>query len=227
MATAKKGKKSSKAKSGSKGKKKNNNMSSFSKFMLILLFIAVLAGAVLYTLKNFNIKNNNNDVKQEVVSKTNNTKENIVKTEPKPSTNKESKNEAKPKTEKATEPKAGNTNTKKASVEEKTAELKQEVKVSKTMTGSWHSSEQGAFLTMDEYGYRIDFSNVHASKPITGDYRIENNLIVFSSDGSECGNEDGTYRVNFFKKNISLTCKDDDCTNRRNILEADWEWLEY
>ena len=226
MATAKKGKKSSKAKSGSKGKKKNNNMSSFSKFMLILLFIAVLAGAVLYTLKNFNIKNNN-DVKQEVVSKTNNTKENIVKTEPKPSTNKESKNEVKPKTEKATEPKAENTNTKKASVEEKTAELKQEVKVSKTMTGSWHSSEQGAFLTMDEYGYRIDFSNVHASKPITGDYRIENNLIVFSSDGSECGNEDGTYRVNFFKKNISLTCKDDDCTNRRNILEADWEWLEY
>ena len=223
MATAKKGKKSSKAKSGSKGKKNNNNMSSFSKFMMILLFLAVLVGAVLYTLKNFNIKSGkSNDFKQEVTSKINNVKENIAKAETK--VKEDVKEEVKAET---VETEYTTNSTKPINTKEKTAELKQEVKESKTMTGSWHSSEQGAFLTMDEYGYRIDFSNVHASKPITGDYRIDNNLIVFSSDGKECGKEEGTYRINFFKKNISLTCKNDNCTNRKNILEADWEWLEY
>lgn len=209
MATAKKGKKSSKPKSGSKKKKNNNKMNFFSKFMLILLLIAVFAGAIFYTLNNF--------------SKTKTTTPTISKTSTKvttPTTN--TKPDPTPAPSKVQTPTPS-----KASNEEKTAELKQEFKELKTMTGSWHSSEQGAFLTMDEYGYRIDFSNVHASKPITGNYRIENNLIVFTSDGSECKNEDGTYRINFFKKNISLTCKSDNCVNRRNILEADWEWLEY
>jgi hypothetical protein len=209
MATTKKGKKSSKPKSGSKKKKSNNKMNFFSKFMLILLLIAVFAGAIFYTLNNF--------------SKTKTTTPTISKTSTKvttPTTN--TKPDPTPAPSKVQTPAPS-----KASNEEKTAELKQEFKELKTMTGSWHSSEQGAFLTMDEYGYRIDFSNVHASKPITGNYRIENNLIIFSSDGSECKGEDGTYRINFFKKNISLTCKSDDCTNRRNILEADWEWLEY
>lgn len=209
MATAKKGKKSSKPKSGSKKKKSNNKMNFFSKFMLILLLIAVFAGAIFYTLNNF--------------SKTKTTTPTISKTSTKvttPTTN--TKPDPTPAPSKVQTPAPS-----KASNEEKTAELKQEFKELKTMTGSWHSSEQGAFLTMDEYGYRIDFSNVHASKPITGNYRIENNLIVFTSDGSECKNEDGTYRINFFKKNISLTCKSDNCVNRRNILEADWEWLEY
>ena len=225
MATAKKGKKSSKAKSGSKGKKSNNNMSSFSKFMLILLFLAVLAGAVLYTIKNFNINiDKNKELRQEVTSKNNNVKENIVKVESKVKEDVKKEDKVEKQT---SETKTMTNSTKTIDVKGKTAELKQEVKVSKTMTGSWHSSEQGAFLTMDEYGYRIDFSNVHASKPITGNYRIENNLIIFSSDGTECKNEEGTYRINFFKKNISLTCKSDNCTDRRNILEADWEWLEY
>jgi hypothetical protein len=209
MATAKKGKKSSKPKSGSKKKKSNNKMNFFSKFMLTLLLIAVFAGAIFYTLNNF--------------SKTKTTTPTISKTSTKvttPTTN--TKPDPTPAPSKVQTPAPS-----KASNEEKTAELKQEFKELKTMTGSWHSSEQGAFLTMDEYGYRIDFSNVHASKPITGNYRIENNLIVFTSDGSECKNEDGTYRINFFKKNISLTCKSDNCVNRRNILEADWEWLEY
>lgn len=209
MATTKKGKKSSKPKSGSKKKKSNNKMNFFSKFMLILLLIAVFAGAIFYTLNNF--------------SKTKTTTPTISKTSTKvttPTTN--TKPDPTPAPSKVQTPAPS-----KASNEEKTAELKKEFKELKTMTGSWHSSEQGAFLTMDEYGYRIDFSNVHASKPITGNYRIENNLIVFTSDGSECKNEDGTYRINFFKKNISLTCKSDNCVNRRNILEADWEWLEY
>lgn len=209
MATAKKGKKSSKPKSGSKKKKSNNKMNFFSKFMLTLLLIAVFAGAIFYTLNNF--------------SKTKTTTPTISKTSTKvttPTTN--TKPDPIPAPSKVQTPAPS-----KASNEEKTAELKQEFKELKTMTGSWHSSEQGAFLTMDEYGYRIDFSNVHASKPITGNYRIENNLIVFTSDGSECKNEDGTYRINFFKQNISLTCKSDNCVNRRNILEADWEWLEY
>ena len=128
---------------------------------------------------------------------------------------------------KKSEAKSQQTTITKVNAEEKTAVLKEEFKESKTISGSWQSSEQGAFLTMDEYGYRIDFANVHASKPITGSYFIENNLITFTSDGDECYDNDGTYRITFYKKNISLTCKNDECTDRKNILEADWEWLEY
>ncbi len=226
MAAAKKGKK----KSGSKGKKKSGNSSFFTKFILVLLVLAMIVAAILFTLNNFNIKeirinNNENDAKTEIVVKKDENKS-TTKPSEKTKTTVETKAKSESKTEKPAEIKV-ETSTKPLDTKEKTAELKQEVKEAKTMTGSWHSSEQGAFLTMDEYGYRIDFSNVHASKPITGNYRIENNLIVFSSDGSECGKKEGTYRINFFKKNISLTCKSDDCTDRRNILEADWEWLEY
>lgn len=226
MAAAKKGKK----KSGSKGKKKSGNSSFFTKFILVLLVLAMIVAAILFTLNNFNIKeirinNNENDAKTEIVVKKDENKS-TTKPSEKTKTTVETKAKSESKTEKPAEIKV-ETSTKPLDTKEKTAELKQEVKEAKTMTGSWHSSEQGAFLTMDEYGYRIDFSNVHASKPITGNYRIENNLIVFSSDDSECGKKEGTYRINFFKKNISLTCKSDDCTDRRNILEADWEWLEY
>ena len=97
----------------------------------------------------------------------------------------------------------------------------------KTLSGCWVSSEQGAFLTMDVYGYRIDFSNVAASRPITGNYYIENNLITFVGDDDDCGETEGTYRITFYKKNISLNCKNDDCKDRRNLLETDWEWVEY
>jgi hypothetical protein len=80
-------------------------------------------------------------------------------------------------------------------------------------------------LTLDEYGYRIDFFGVDASKPITGNYSIEKNLIIFTNDDGEC-KDSGTYRITFYKNNFSLIAKDDDCNSRRNILEADWEWIE-
>lgn len=230
MATAKKGNKTNQHKKGAKSKKKKDNTSLFTKFLLVLVALAMVVAAFLFTVNKFNITNTSfkrekNNTKTEVV-----VKKEEKKSTPKPAektvTKVETKTPSENKTTKPVETKV-ETSTKPIDAKEKTAELKQEFKETKTMTGSWHSSEQGAFLTMDEYGYRIDFSNVHASKPITGNYRIENNLIVFSSDGNECGKEDGTYRINFFKKNISLTCKSDNCTNRRNILEADWEWLEY
>jgi hypothetical protein len=107
--------------------------------------------------------------------------------------------------------------------EPKTQKSKSE---SKTLSGSWLSSEQGASLTLDEYGYRIDFFGVDASKPITGNYSIEKNLIIFTSDDSDCNGLDGTYRITFYKKDFSLIAKDDKCSSRRNILEADWEWIE-
>ena len=232
MAAAKKGKKTSKPKSGSKKKKTNNNMNFFMKFMLVLLLLAVLAGAVFYTLKNFNAADSGqrsavsgqqcndkglmaNDERQKAKGEGQRANDEGQRA------NVESK-----KPEAKSQQPTVNSQTK-VNAEEKTAVLKQEVKESKTMSGSWQSSEQGAFLTMDKYGYRIDFANVHASKPITGSYFIENNLVTFTSDGDECYDSDGTYRITFYKKNISLTCKNDDCTDRKNILEADWEWLEY
>ena len=222
MAAAKKGKKTSKPKSGSKKKKTNNNMNFFMKFMLVLLLLAVLAGAVFYTLKNFNAADSGQQSaisgQQSAVSGQQSNDKGLMANDEGQRANGESKQP---------EAKSQQTTITKVNAEEKTAALKQEVKESKTMSGSWQSSEQGAFLTMDKYGYRIDFANVHASKPITGSYFIENNLVTFTSDGDECYDSDGTDRITFYKKNISLTCKNDDCTDRKNILEADWEWLEY
>ena len=246
MAAAKKGKKTSKPKSGSKKKKTNNNMNFFMKFMLVLLLLAVLAGAVFYTLKNFNAADSGQrsavSGQQSAVSGQQSNDKGLMANDERQKANDE-RQKAKGEGQRANdEGQKANVESKKpeaksqqptvnsqtkVNAEEKTAVLKQEVKESKTMSGSWQSSEQGAFLTMDKYGYRIDFANVHASKPITGSYFIENNLVTFTSDGDECYDSDGTYRITFYKKNISLTCKNDDCTDRKNILEADWEWLEY
>ena len=232
MAAAKKGKKTSKPKSGSKKKKTNNNMNFFMKFMLVLLLLAVLAGAVFYALKNFNAADSSQrsavSSQQSAVSGQQSNDKGLMANDKGLMTNGEGQKanvESKKPEAKSQQPTV-NSQTK-VNAEEKTAVLKQEVKESKTMSGSWQSSEQGAFLTMDKYGYRIDFANVHASKPITGSYFIENNLVTFTSDGDECYDSDGTYRITFYKKNISLTCKNDDCTDRKNILEADWEWMEY
>lgn len=204
MATAKKGK----TKKGSKGKKKRGNSGFFTKFILILLVLAMIAAAVFFTLGNFSIdeikfNNEKKEAKTEAVIKKEENK-NVAKP----------KEEAKVKVENKTEIKKEDTN------------VKKEFKELKTLEGCWISSEQGAFITIDQYGYRIDFSNVDASEPLTGNYYIDNNLITFVSDGAECKGEEGTYRITFYKKNISLSCKNDDCTSRRNILETDWEWIE-
>ncbi len=212
MTTAKKGKKTSSPKKGAKTKKKKSNSGFFTKFLLIFIVLSLIAAAVLFTLKNFNID----------ITKVEKEKD-IVKTEI-------LANEAKTKSDKIevkTEQKNETSTPQKQDAPKEDKEIKKEFKELKTLKGCWHSTEQGAFITIDEYGYRIDFSNVDASKPMTGNYFIENNLITFTSDGNECGGLDGTYRVTFYKKNISLSCKNDECTDRRNVLEADWEWVEY
>lgn len=212
MATAKKGKKTSSPKKSAKTKKKKANSGFFTKFLLIFIVLSLIAAAVLFTLKNFNID----------ITKAEKEKD-IIKTEI-------LANDAKTKSDKVevkTEQKNETSVTQKQDAPQEAKEIKKEFKELKTLNGCWHSTEQGAFITIDEYGYRIDFSNVDASKPMTGNYFIENNLITFTSDGNECDGLDGTYRVTFYKKNISLSCKNDECTDRRNVLEADWEWVEY
>lgn len=212
MATAKKGKKTSSPKKSAKTKKKKANSGFFTKFLLIFIVLSLIAAAVLFTLKNFNID----------ITKVEKEKD-IIKTEI-------LANDAKTKSHKVevkTEQKNETSVTQKQDAPQEAKEIKKEFKELKTLNGCWHSTEQGAFITIDEYGYRIDFSNVDASKPMTGNYFIENNLITFTSDGNECDGLDGTYRVTFYKKNISLSCKNDECTDRRNVLEADWEWVEY
>lgn len=212
MATAKKGKKTSSPKKGAKTKKKKTISRFLTKFLLIFIVLSLIAAAVLFTLKNFNIditkvKNEGDVEKTEIPTK----------------------DETKPKadeTQMKTEIKSDATDPQKQDTSNETKDIKKEFKELKTLSGCWHSTEQGAFITIDEYGYRIDFSNVDASRPMTGNYFIENNLITFTSDGNEC-EDDGTYRITFYKKNISLSCKNDECTDRRNILEADWEWVEY
>lgn len=212
MATAKKGKKTSSPKKSAKTKKKKANSGFFTKFLLIFIVLSLIAAAILFTLKNFNID----------ITKVEKEKD-IIKTEI-------LANDAKTKSDKV-EVKTGQKNEtatpQKQDSPQEAKEIKKEFKELKTLNGCWHSTEQGAFISIDEYGYRIDFSNVDASKPMTGNYFIENNLVTFTSDGNECDGLDGTYRVTFYKKNISLSCKNDECTDRRNVLEADWEWVEF
>lgn len=212
MATAKKGKKTSSTKKSAKTKKKKANSGFFTKFLLIFIVLSLIAAAVLFTLKNFNID----------ITKVENEKD-IIKTEILAYDAKTKSDKVEVKTEQKNETSV----TQKQDAPQEAKEIKKEFKELKTLNGCWHSTEQGAFITIDEYGYRIDFSNVDASKPMTGNYFIENNLITFTSDGNECDGLDGTYRVTFYKKNISLSCKNDECTDRRNILEAEWEWVEY
>jgi hypothetical protein len=174
--------------------------------------LSLIAAAILFTLKNFNIDITKVEKEKDIV------KTEILANEAKTKSNK---------VEVKTEQKNETATPQKQDSPKESKEIKKEFKELKTLNGCWHSTEQGAFITIDEYGYRIDFSNVDASKPMTGNYFIENNLITFTSDGNECDGLDGTYRVTFYKKNISLSCKNDECTDRRNVLEADWEWVEY
>lgn len=224
MAEAKKGKKTGAAKKGSKPKKKSAkkvSLNFFSKIMLTLLLIAVIACAIFMTLSNFNNKEKKvkEKPKQEVSIKHDNKKKSDkdVKTEVKIEDKKETKTEVK--SDKKTE-------VKKEESKLPETEHKKEFKELKTLNGCWLSNEQGASITIDDYGYRIDFFGVDASKPITGNYSIEKNLIVFTSDGSDCNGVEGSYRITFYKKNISLICIDDKCSSRKSILEADWEWIE-
>ena len=250
MATTEKAKKAAKPKKGSKGKKKtkkNTSMNFFSKIMMTLLFISIITIAVFLVAGNFK-KDDNDKPKTELSFESK--KKSKVDKEPKTETKVEAKEETSVKeTQKENEKKETKKEnikeepkkeTKKENIKEEpkkesakteTEVKKQETKTqkseskSKTLSGSWLSSEQGASLTLDEYGYRIDFFGVDASKPMTGNYTIEKNLIVFTSDDEDC-KVSGTYRIKFYKENFSLIAKDDECTQRRNILEADWEWIE-
>ena len=168
MATAQKGKKKGKQKKGSKGKKNSGNTSFFTKFILVILALSLVATAIFFTLNNFNInktnvKNESKVVKTETVVK----KEDVKKVD-KPIEKPEVKTEAKTETSapQKQETKKENNDIK---------ETKQKSKEMKTLSGCWLSSEQGAFITIDEYGYRIDFSNVDAGRPMTGNYFIGNN----------------------------------------------------
>ena len=234
MAAAKKGKKTSKSKKSSTSKKKGNKLNFFSKLMLILLTAAVIITAVFLTLNNFNINKDKTPMTEVSVKDTEKetkdteketTRQNKEDVKPKPKEEKQQTSATDVKEESKQQPKIDNKEGKKHQ-EKVTTDLKKDVKETKILNGCWLSSEQGASLTIDEYGYRIDFFGIDASKPITGDYHIKNNLIIFTSDDNICGKAEGSYRITFYKNNFSLICKDDDCSSRRNILEADWEWME-
>lgn len=206
MATTKKGKKKTTPKKTSKPKKnnkKNKSISLFGKFMLILLLVAVLVSGILIILKNINFSNRlSNDDKTEVVVEHTDTKS----TSQKP---------------------IANSQQSKANSQKPIAKSQQPTANSQEfLSGSWLSTEQGASLTIDNYGYRIDFFGVDASEPIIGKIIIDDKNIIFNSDEGSCRNTEGKYKITFNKKDIRLICKDDDCTKRRNVLEADWEWIE-
>ena len=251
MATTKKGKKKTAPKKGSKPKKSNKKNKSGNIFAKILLSVIIVAAiAYIVSLFSDNIKARFSQVKdnEELVVK--NTDDNEEKdasattTPVKKQDNPKQEEEVKKPEVKKEETKKEETK-KKAKIEEtkketpkveqtepakkkqtKVIDLKKEFKENQTLSGCWFSTTQGSALTLDESGYRIDFSGVDASEPITGKYSVEGNQIIFLNDNSGCKGIEGTYRITFNKKNISLDCKDDECKERRNVLDTEWEWIE-
>lgn len=237
MATTKKGMKKTAPKKTSKPKKSNKKNKSGNIFAKILLSVIIVA-AIAYIVSLFSdnikarfgqakdneeliVKNTDDNEKKDAsatttpVKKQDNPKhEEEVK---KPEVKKEETKKETPKVEQTKPAKKKQT---------EVIDLKKEFKENQTLSGCWFSTTQGSALTMDEYGYRIDFSGVDASEPITGKYNVEGNQIIFLNDNSGCKGIEGTYRITFDKKNISLDCKDDECKERRNVLETEWEWIE-
>lgn len=197
-----------------KGKKKSKGTSFFKNFMVILLVLAFVVLAIFLISKDFCLNTDNTMVTH--------TKQTQTQTQTQAKQNQVVK-------EKVADNKQSQTKnaTKKETTSKKETKTKKDINETMTLNGFWLSSEQGTFIKLDQYGYRIDFSNVSASKPIVGKYFINGNLITFTSDGDECDGLDGTYTIKFNKKDFRLICKDDECTNRKNILEANWEWIEY
>ena len=227
MATTKKGKKKTTPKKTSKPKKnnkKNKSISLFGKFILILLLVAVLVSGILIVLKNINSSNRlSNDDKTEVVVKHTDTKT----TSQQPIANsQQSKANSQQPTANSQQPTAKSQQPKANSQQPKANSQKLTANSQEFLSGSWLSTEQGASLTIDNYGYRIDFFGVDASEPIIGKIIIDDKNIIFNSDDGSCRNTEGKYKITFNKKDIRLICKDDECTKRRNVLEADWEWIE-
>lgn len=254
MAATKKNKKGSKAKKTPKTKKKNKKQSlnMFSRIMLILLIIAVVISSVAVVVRNVRendkesetviteitppsnqIANKDNIFKKDNDSKVKENKgsetviindSSFVEDKPEP---KKEQTEVKAE-EKKTEAVKNNVTEAKKAEEKSVAEteninLKKTFKEEQKINGCWLSSSQGASLTLDQYGYRIDFFGVDASEPLTGKYTVDKNQIIFT-DGSKI---EGVYRINFDDKNIDLVCKDDKSKQRKNILETEWEWIEY
>lgn len=255
MAATGKGKKTSRPKAGPKPKKKtkkNKSKGLFSKIMILILLLAVIVTACFVVINN--LKNNLKDDKEktEIVVEEKKEKETkidngaIINTElidnHKDNTEKntigadtETKTKTKTKAEedktkaktKAKEEVMTEDKGKKEKKEENVViDMEKSFKETHTLGGTWLSMMQGASLTIDNYGYRIDFFGVDASAPIIGKYSVDGNQITFINDDSECKGIKGIYKISFNKKNFSLIAKDDDCTKRRNILEADWEWIE-
>ena len=224
MEAAKKGKKTSKPKKGSKTKKKskkNNSMNFFTKFMLIILLLAILTASVFILLKTTSQQDN----KSTSVVKTESRKD--AKTESRKVAETESRKVAETESRKVAETESHKVAETESRKDVKTeSDLKKTFKEQQNISGSWLSTEQGASLTIDNYGYRIDFFGIDASAPMTGMIIIKDNSINFISDGRDCKNEEGSYKLTFDKKNIRLVCKKDECVKRRNILEASWEWIE-
>lgn len=246
MATTKKGKKPSKPKTGSKPKKKSKKNTSgnvFSKMMLIILLLAILATATFMILKNFEVnkstrqQDNETEINFEKKDATDESrkqkpeiKETVIKEETSAEKKEIKKEEVAPKEEVKSESKKGDEGESESEVKTEpkpeVVDLKKEFKENHSISGCWLSSSQGASLTLDDYGYRIDFFGVDASQPMTGKYSAENNQIIFFTEEGDCKGIKGIYRISFNKKNISLTCKDDDCKKRKSVMEADWEWIE-
>ena len=106
--------------------------------------------------------------------------------------------------------------------EKKAAETKT---VEQSITGKWMSTTGGAFLTMGNNKYKIDFMGVDIGKPIEGTYTVSGDIITFVNKEDPCKDVTGVYEVSFDKQEIGFKYKSDECTKRKAVLPTEWEWL--
>lgn len=95
----------------------------------------------------------------------------------------------------------------------------------KYIEGCWLSFSEGSSLTMKKNTYRIDFSGVESSEPIEGKYKLEKDIVTFTTTDGPCEKVIGKYRVKLVGEDIKFVCKSDDCLKRKNALVSEWEWF--
>lgn len=196
-----------KKKSGSKKKKPGNTITK----LIVIIFVLILAVFLIFSV--FRQSGNTHKVER--------AKEQKVKVVEKEA---EKKVETPKVEEKVEEKKVKKEETKADKKAEKKAE---ETKiVEKSITGTWQSTTGGAFLTMGNNEYRLDFMGIDSDKPIIGTYSVDGDLITFRNKKDPCIDVKGLYEVRFDKNEIGFKCKSDDCTKRKATLPTEWEWLD-
>lgn len=211
---AKKGKKSIGKPAKKSGSKKKSN-GAITK-ILVVIFVLILAFFLIFSVFRPGSRNQDRNVQQTTI--TENQQNANVNPADEATPTEEPKGEVKEEVKKEE-----NTDKQMSKKEEKkAAETKA---VEQSISGKWMSTTGGAFLTMGNNSYTIDFMGVDGGKQINGTYSVDGDIITMVNTEDPCKDVIGIYEVKFDNQEIGFKCKSDDCTKRKAVLPTEWSWL--